>query len=125
MKGEPVMVIRTLVDERRIATVKTEDGEYEFDISDLPPLSHIGRVEIARYDPADGSTSAVEVRLTEPEPYVCVQCHRRIVDEPRGNNPGGHDPAYHVAHAYHIQRKDGMCWSCGKPYPCPTMREFA
>ena len=54
----------------------------------------------------------------------CVECHRLIEVEPHGNNPGDHDPAYHVAHAYHVERADGSCWSCGEQFPCDTRREY-
>ena len=56
---------------------------------------------------------------------TCSTCHRTIVVDAsvrRPNDPGDHDPAYHVAVAYHVERADGTCWSCGGPYPCETRR---
>ncbi len=57
---------------------------------------------------------------------TCPTCHRFIVVEAcqrRPNDPGDHDPAYHVAQSYHFD-KDGRCVSCAKPWPCPTIEEY-
>lgn len=62
--------------------------------------------------------------------YTCPTCHNPIRVEGSGNSPGDHDPAYHVAQAYHyaipceplgIQ----VCWSCNKAWPCPTIQEYS
>lgn len=56
----------------------------------------------------------------------CSTCHRVIVVEAcqrKPNDPGDHDPAYHVAQAYHVQQPAGTCWSCGEQWPCETLRD--
>jgi len=71
---------------------------------------------------------------------VCQVCRKKIVRQGYGNDPGDHDPAYHVAQAYHFPRKvqqldcyGGLdcrittveiCWSCGEDWPCPTIKEY-
>jgi Fe-S-cluster-containing hydrogenase component 2 len=52
-------------------------------------------------------------------PYDCAICERRIAVEASGNSPGDHDPAGHVARAYHVN-VSGKCQSCGQPWPCRT-----
>lgn len=56
--------------------------------------------------------------------YVCTVCGRAIVTEGSGNSPGDHDPAYHVAQAYHYRRPDDLCASCSQLWPCPTIEEY-
>jgi hypothetical protein len=68
--------------------------------------------------------------VLDREPYTCPVCHRWIVDDGFGNSPGDHDPAYHVAQAYHYQVPAKMmrvqvCASCGKTWPCPTIQEYS
>jgi hypothetical protein len=61
--------------------------------------------------------------------YTCDTCHKVIVKDQKGNDPGDHDVAYHVAVAYHFQvpakiMRVQVCASCGKFWPCPTIQEF-
>lgn len=59
---------------------------------------------------------------------ACPVCHRVIAVEAcerRPNDPGDHDPAYHVAQAYHIPDRKGDCQSCGEAFPCSTREEYA
>jgi hypothetical protein len=58
---------------------------------------------------------------------ICDVCHRAITVDAcarRPNDPGDHDPAFHVAKAYHVEQPDGRCWSCGEPWPCTTLEAY-
>lgn len=56
---------------------------------------------------------------------LCDVCGEVIYVEASGNKPGSHDPAYHVAQAYHYPKQDGYCASCGQRYPCLTVEEYS
>jgi len=57
--------------------------------------------------------------------YRCDICGRVI---PTGLPPLAdsryHDPAYHVAKAYHVPGQFNLCVSDGHYWPCPTSLEY-
>lgn len=57
--------------------------------------------------------------------YHCHICGRDI---PEGlsfkEDSGKHDPAYHVAKAYHVVTTDWLCASDSKPWPCATITAY-
>lgn len=57
------------------------------------------------------------------EGKTCDICGGVIVEEAFGNSPGDHDPAWHVAEAYH-RPYDGKCVSDGLDWPCQTHKDY-
>lgn len=65
----------------------------------------------------------LSLRMVSMLVYACNVCGMVIVIEAYGNSAGDHDPAYHVAEAYH-RPYDGKCISDGKDWPCQTHKDY-
>jgi transcription elongation factor Elf1 len=67
------------------------------------------------------------------ESYLCSICGLHITTEATGQpkvSAGSHDPACHVANAYHVARprnsdeEPQVCQSCGEEFPCSTRQTY-